>query len=65
MNRPTVIEGNESLALERIAFFSDAVIAIALTLLAIDLRLPERPALDECRLPDAIGDLGPALLRFL
>lgn len=57
--------GNESLALERIALFSDAVIAIALTLLAIDLRLPDVTGADDAAFLRMLGDLGPHYFAFL
>jgi TMEM175 potassium channel family protein len=51
---------------ERIAFFSDAVFAIALTLLAVDLRLPEDVAVtDVASLADALVAMGPQLLSFV
>lgn len=60
----TLDEGNESLALERIAFFSDAVIAIALTLLAIDLRLPDVKGVDDAAFLHMLADLGPHYFAF-
>ncbi len=54
-------EEQEKLALERIIFFSDAVMAIAITLLAIDIRLPQIPGE---ALPAALLDLWPCYLSF-
>jgi uncharacterized membrane protein len=54
------------LALERIVFFSDAVIAIAITLLAIEIRLPA-PGHDVggAALRAALGALWPRYLSFV
>lgn len=55
---------HEPLALERIVFFSDAVIAIAITLLAIDLRLPNISGATEADFLKALGDLLPQYFAF-
>jgi len=55
----------ESLGLERIVFFSDAVMAIAITLLAFDLRIPEiDPSLAATQLPAQLAAITPNLLIF-
>jgi uncharacterized membrane protein len=57
---------NEALGLERIVFFSDAVMAIAITLLAIDLRVPEiATSVAATELPRALRDLGPQFMSFV
>jgi uncharacterized membrane protein len=59
-------KANEELGLERIIFFSDAVMAIAITLLAIDLKVPEIAAsVAATELPRALSDLGPRFMSFL
>jgi uncharacterized membrane protein len=53
-----------SLALERIVFFSDAVMAIAITLLAFDLRLPSATVVDNESLLRELAALGPRYFSF-
>ena len=57
---------NEELGLERIVFFSDAVMAIAITLLAIDLKVPEIAAsVAAAELPGALSELAPRFMSFI
>lgn len=52
---------------ERLVFFSDAVMAIAMTLLVVDLRLPEAlgPGATDAQLRAALADLGQAFLSVV
>lgn len=51
-----------SVSVDRIVFFSDAVFAIAITLLAIDLRVPT--GLTDGQLTDALGAMVPDVFGF-
>jgi uncharacterized membrane protein len=65
MKKPRVTagaSGEEALGLERIVFFSDAVIAIAITLLALEIRLPDLH--DEAELVPALLGIWPSYLGF-
>jgi uncharacterized membrane protein len=53
------------LVLERVAFFSDAVFAIAITLLALDLRLPDDVEGTNAGVLAALGELAPAFWAFI
>jgi uncharacterized membrane protein len=56
----------DPLGLERMVLFSDAVFAIAITLLALDLRLPDRAGgYTDATLLDALESLAPELFAFL
>ncbi len=51
-----------SLPFERLVFFTDAVLAISITLLVIDIRLPE--GVDSAHVGAAVAALWPSLLAF-
>ena len=59
------VSPEEQLGMERILFFSDAVMAIAITLLAINIRLPEiDPSLATRELAGRLSALGPSFMTF-
>ena len=64
-NHPVPIE-NDHFGLERLVFFSDAVFAIAVTLLALEIRLPESDAsLTDAQLLLQLQAIGPKYLAFI
>jgi uncharacterized membrane protein len=63
---PNQADMSMHLNLERIVFFSDAVMAIAITLLAVDIRVPEIPrSVAASELPLRLGDLNPQIMSFV
>lgn len=59
------IELKKEFQLERIIFFSDAVFAIAITLLIIDIRIPYHENFTEKQLLVAIAEEIPSMIGFL
>ena len=58
-------EPREGLGLERLVFFSDAVFAIAITLLVLDVKIPEIPdGLEVTELPGQIRAVIPNILAY-
>lgn len=58
-------DADDRSGIERLVFFSDAVIAIAITLLAIDIRIPEHLEPNtNASLLDALVDLVPAVYAY-
>ncbi len=55
---------DDKAALERVVLFSDAVIAIAITLVVLDIRLPDAPLTDPLALRDALLALWPKYFAY-
>lgn len=56
---------DDTRGVERLVFFSDAVFAVAITLLALDIRLPPSEHLSEGQLQRALVAIAPKYLAYL
>lgn len=66
VSEPASEPASEHVAVERMLFFSDAVFAIAITLLALELKLPtEAPIVSQSELIDALGEVLPKFIAFI
>jgi len=65
LSRVQPLESPDTLGFERLVFFSDAVFAIAITLLALEIRLPGgETAMDDARLFAALLEIWPRYLAY-
>jgi uncharacterized membrane protein len=63
---PSQVKPERDLALDRLIFFSDAVFAIAITLLALDIRLPALlPTATDAQLLNQLLGLGPKYYSYV
>jgi uncharacterized membrane protein len=67
MMKNHVDQDREKIGLDRILFFSDAIIAIAMTLMALEIQLPESVAVEHLRqaLTETLPTLQNYMLSFL
>ena len=60
------MSNDNKLALDRIIFFSDAVFAIAITLLALELRVPDMPTSQvAAEMPQRLAGMMPKFVSFI
>lgn len=66
LDKESLLSLDDKVGLERILFFSDAVFAIAITLLALEIRLPPLPeTATNVQLLTALGALWPRYLSYV
>jgi uncharacterized membrane protein len=65
MSNPLHNELKKEFQLERMILFSDAVFAIAITLLAIELKVPVLPDVTEHKLAESLAEMIPKFIGFL
>ena len=57
--------GDGTRELDRLIFFSDAVFAIVMTLLVLDIQVPDLPASSVAELPERVLDLWPKFFSYV